>query len=97
MLKSLLAAMRRLAPVNPALAGLAADIVLGASGVLVCSLHCPEKGDSVHRDLVYVRHCYHRASRHDRQTRLVALVMHIDFDTEMCNLYSAVILFNSGG
>ncbi|WP_345772713.1 NrsF family protein [Brucella pituitosa] len=42
MLKSLLAAMRRLAPANPALAGLAADIVSGASGVLVYSLHCPE-------------------------------------------------------
>lgn len=44
MLTSLLAAMRRLAPANPTLAGLAAGIVAGGSGVLVYSLHCPEAG-----------------------------------------------------
>ena len=44
MLASLLAAMRRLAPANPALAGLAAGILSGGSGVLVYSLHCPETG-----------------------------------------------------
>ncbi len=40
----LLVAMRRLAPANPALTGLAAGIVAGAVGVLIYSLHCPESG-----------------------------------------------------
>lgn len=44
MLASLLAAMRKLAPANPALAGLAAGIVSGASGVLIYAFHCPESG-----------------------------------------------------
>jgi hypothetical protein len=44
MLVSLIAAMRRLAPANPALAGLVAGIVSGAMGILVYSFHCPEAG-----------------------------------------------------
>jgi len=44
MLGFLLAAMRWLAPANPALTGLVAGIVAGAVGVLIYSLHCPESG-----------------------------------------------------
>lgn len=40
----LLAAIRRLAPADPSLAGLVAGIVSGAVGVLIYSLHCPESG-----------------------------------------------------
>lgn len=39
---SLLTAMRKLAPLKPALAGFAAGIFSGAIGVFVYSFHCPE-------------------------------------------------------
>lgn len=40
----LLAAMRRLAPASPMLAGLAAGILSGSSGALVYAFHCSEDG-----------------------------------------------------
>ena len=44
MLVLLLAAMRRFAPANPMLAGFAAGVVSGSSGVFLYAFHCPEAG-----------------------------------------------------
>ncbi|EKS30926.1 NrsF family protein [Afipia felis] len=44
LLASLLATMRKLAPANPSLAGLAAGLTSGATAVFIYSFHCPEPG-----------------------------------------------------